>query len=208
MHAGPSNKNAASSLKARLDAKRMSQADEAASVSTEAKAEEAKAEENAEESADGDAANGTQDVKAAGDEDGDGEHAGQGVLLGKRGHSEEGGIADKFSRVPSGREKMSVDGEQPPVKRVPASKDEDDSVMALWSELTDNPNVETEAGDIPADGDAAEVRYRLLRHCESSLPGCQSSGTTVPTTHKCSCVVLWCVHEPCVPHFHCILSLR
>lgn len=176
MYVGTSNKNAASSLRERLAVKKPDGGEPPADAKAEEAKEEVKEEVKPEDTTQTDLVAGNQDAKAEDAEDI--EHTGQGVLLGKRGLEEDGCAADKFSKLPSGREKMSVDGEEPPAKRVSGAKEEDDSVMQLWSELTDKPNEEAEAEQGPADADVdagkAEVCYRLFffpcAH-ESSFPG-------------------------------------
>jgi hypothetical protein len=152
--AGASNKSAASSLRERLAAQKA----KAGPSST----EEVKGE-NVEGGTEGAAANGSQGVNA--EEDEDRGHAGHGVLLGKRDHEEDACTPDKVSKQLSDKEGMSVDGDEPPAKRVSGAKEEDDSVMAMWSELTDEPNAHPAEEDIPGDDDAA-AQVSLERACK------------------------------------------
>ena len=177
MYVGTSNKNAASSLRERLARKKADPVD-AVEAPGEAKADDCKKEDAKQEEgsvAEAAAANGeakTEDLKAEADAKGGDDETGQGVLLGKRALENDSSAGDKASKLPSGTEKMSEDGEgeEPPVKRVSGAKGGDDTVMQLWSELTDKPNAEEEAqaeaeaiGAPNGDAAKAEVRCRFPR---------------------------------------------
>jgi hypothetical protein len=88
------------------------------------------------------------DEIAAGD--GDGEHAGKSALLGKRGLEENETAAERLSKLPSKRERVSGNGEDFAKEEEPLVKEEGDSVMQLWSDLTDEPNGEPDPKDDPA----------------------------------------------------------
>jgi hypothetical protein len=105
------------------------------------------------------------DEIAAGD--GGAKHAGSGVLLGKQG-PEENETADKLSKLPIKRERVSWNGEDSPKEEEPIVKEEGDSVMQLWIDLADHSNSEHDPRDDPA-AECKEAEKKVCRSFSSML---------------------------------------
>lgn len=174
------NKSAASSLRERLAAKK-AEAQQAADAGVK-KEEDTKTNEACMKAEDADA---KPEVKPENHTD---EKTGQAVQLGKRSLGE-GDIcaADKATNVGNGEEKPAVQDLEPPAKRI-SQKDEPDSVMDLWSELTDAPNEGAE-GDA-ADEEPAEVCPCYLIGSKHCIQCCRKYLDTNCTHGQASCPLL------------------